>query len=51
MLSEKKKTDRIPTAKMPQGRKKQIRSEQRRWNRRILLYCILCVGHVEWIFW
>jgi hypothetical protein len=32
--------------------KKQIScSEQRKRNRRILLYCVLGIGHVEWTFW
>lgn len=26
-------------------------SEQRKWNRRILLCFVLGFGHVEWTFW
>ena len=49
MLSEKKETDRTPDGQNAfKAEKKEIsRSEQRKWNWRILLCCFLGVGHVE----
>ncbi len=47
MLSEK--TDGPdPDGQDASRQKKQIsRSKQQKWNRRIVLCCVLCVGHAE----